>query len=508
MRKTIRIGFVFAFGLMTVFSVDKESLAVSYEPIAGAVHVHSTASTGVLSLEEIALRSETFGIDTVLLAENYHLQFAYNFFPLQGLLQINKSYPSLTNSTIAKYLNDVEDTNRRHPKVILIPGVETVPHYYWTGSLWRGDLTMHNGQKNILILGLYKPQDYQGLPVMSNPRVAKYNARSLIRATPILLVVAGIVLLMRQRERRYRIGAFQVSRRRRPWGLAAPLLITGLAWSIYNAPFTASDATLGDPTGVTAPYQALINYVDRLGGATIWSYPEAKDFSVHTYPPTRRFGLKFITKTDPYPEVLLTTERYTAFGAIYQDNTTAERPGQIWDKALDEYCLGQRDSPARGLGELGFHGGTHLKKALSNILTTFYVHEKTAKGVLEALGAGRMYATIPDFYIRRLVVRTFTLTDGAREVIMGETLAVPHRKTVTVRLALEAHDGTSRPFQATLVRNGEPWQHLEGITPFSITLEDTPPPGRKCTYYRLWMEKPHALITNPLFAASSKEIRD
>ena len=502
MGRTVAISLLLA-GCLIV-TAAQGVLAASGHPLVGIVHVHTTASTGTLSLEEIALRAEASGVDVVLLAENYHLQFNYNLLPLPGLLRISKSFPSLTQSTIAEYLNSVANTNRRHPKVLLIPGIETVPHYFWTGSLWRGNLTMHNGQKNILIMGLYRPEDYQGLPIIGNPEAARYEVGSLIRAAPLLFVFAGLGLLILQRDRRYRVGGFQVSRRRRPWRLALFLIITGAVWSTYNAPFTVPNQNASRPNMRAAPYQALIDYVNRRGGATIWSYPEAKDFHVHTYPRTGRFGAKFVTKTDPHPEVLVTSTGYTAFGAIYQDNTTAERPGEWWDQALEQYCLGHRDRPVWGLGELGFHG-TIKGKFLNSVLTTFFVHERTADQVLAALGAGHMYAVIPERGIR-IRVRTFTLTDGPREAAMGETLLVPPGGSVTLRLALEAHDGTVRSFRATLVRNGKRWRELEGTTPFSLALNDTPSPDRACTYYRLWMRRPHRLITNPLFAAPSQEI--
>jgi len=208
MGRTAAISLLLAGCLMPTATHD--ALAASGHPIVGIVHVHTTTSTGTFSLEEIALRAEASGIDVVLLAENYHLQFNYNLLPLPGLLQISKSFPSLTQSTIAEYLNSVANTNRRHPKVLLIPGIETVPHYFWTGSLWRGNLTMHNGQKNILIMGLYRPEDYQGLPIIGNPEAARYEVGSLIRAAPLLFVFAGLGLLILQRERRYRVGGFQI----------------------------------------------------------------------------------------------------------------------------------------------------------------------------------------------------------------------------------------------------------------------------------------------------------
>lgn len=501
MKGAISGGLILVASLLAL-SADA-ACATPYQPLTGIVHLHSTASTGTLSLEEVALKAEASGIDVVILSENYHLRFTYNLLPLPGLLQASARFPSLSRSAIGEYLKKVEDINRRHRRVILIPGVETIPHYFWTGSLWGGNLTMHDGQKNILVVGLKRPEDYRSLPITGNPGAARYDARSLIRAAPLLLVLCGFGLLTRAKERQYRIGGFTVSQRRRPWALAAPLLVIGGAWTAYNAPFTLPAFQTYGPEAGVGPHQALIDYVNRLGGATIWSYPEAKDFEVRNLP----LGRKFVTKTDPHPEVLLATKSYTAFGAVYQERITAERPGRIWDQVLEEYCLGKRDRPAWGLGELGFHGGS-IKK-LTDVLTTFYVRERTSGGVLSALGSGRMYAVLPRGGVR-LVVGTFALTDGVRQATMGETMEVPPGRALTLRFSLETHDGSARPFQAVLVRNGRPWRHLEGTTPFTLSLDDTPPPDRRCTYYRIWvpMGKPHPLTTNPIFAATPRDIID
>jgi len=154
-------------------------------------------------------------------------------------------------------------------------------------------------------------------------------------------------------------------------------------------------------------------------------------------------------------------------------------------------------------------GWAPMARMFTGGLTTFHVRERTAKGVLEALGAGRMDAAIPEGGIR-IRVRGFSLSHGRREAVQGETMVVPPGGTVTLRLALEAHDGTARPFRATLVRNGKRWRNLKDTTPYSITFEDIPPSGRACTYYRLWMHPraPHRLITNPIFAATPRKPAD
>ena len=51
------------------------------------------------------------------------------------------------------------------PELIIVPGIEVAPYYYWTGSIVERTLTMHNAQRNLLAFGLTKPEDYRSLPV-------------------------------------------------------------------------------------------------------------------------------------------------------------------------------------------------------------------------------------------------------------------------------------------------------------------------------------------------------
>ena len=71
----------------------------------------------------------------------------------------------------------------------MIPGVEVAPHYYWTGSLLSGDLTMHNSQRNLLVFGLPKGDDYTGLPASGNPQSFQGGWSLLFSMSPLLLLV-------------------------------------------------------------------------------------------------------------------------------------------------------------------------------------------------------------------------------------------------------------------------------------------------------------------------------
>src|SRR5579884_4539432 len=56
-------------------------------PLAAAVHVHSTASTGSLSMDALAERAERLGLDAVILTDNFALEYEYGLYPLDGVLR-------------------------------------------------------------------------------------------------------------------------------------------------------------------------------------------------------------------------------------------------------------------------------------------------------------------------------------------------------------------------------------------------------------------------------------
>src|SRR5262249_58510383 len=102
-----------------------------------------------------------------------------------------------------------------------------------------------------------------------------------------------------------------------------------------------------------APHQDVIDYVDHRGGLTVWSFPEARDAGERWVGP-----VKVSWQTPPYPDDLMRTARYTAFGAVYEDTTRIDRPGELWDRLLGQFAAGDRSRPAWAVGGAGFHGVT------------------------------------------------------------------------------------------------------------------------------------------------------
>ena len=85
---------------------------------------------------------------------------------MRNILRYHVEYPSLLSRGPEAFLKAVEAANARQKDVLLIPGTEVIPHYYWTGELFRETLTMYNAQKNLLALGLPRAEDYRGIPAV------------------------------------------------------------------------------------------------------------------------------------------------------------------------------------------------------------------------------------------------------------------------------------------------------------------------------------------------------
>lgn len=467
-------------------------------PLVAALHVHSTISTGSLNLDQLAERAERLGLDAVVLSENFVLRYEYGAFPLRGVLKRAVTLPSVLDYGIDRFLTDVAAAQARHPHTLLIPGVEVAPYYYWSGSLLDRDLTMHNSQRNFLVLGLPRPEDYTVLPVTGNPASYRFGWETALNLTPTLLLIPAGWLWQRRRYRIGRAGELRytvVTRRRVPaallTGLALLLLIN--AWPFSQPVFSSYDERLG-----YQPYQTFIHTVTARGGLVVWSMPEARDFHRYSFGPLGEVTVK----TEPYVDALMLTAGYHGFGGVYQDTRSATKPGGIWDQTLALYLTGQRTSPPFVFGEIAFHTPGEAGIELDQVLTVFWVRERTPAGVIEALRAGRMYAV--GQYRREFGLRLeeflVECEAGARRARSGETLDPKKARDLAVRVSVLATDRGAHPITVTIIRSGQVIARLAGQTPFAQFVADTGLPLGQSMVYRVEVQgEGGEILSNPIF---------
>lgn len=432
--------------LLVLLALLGAAPASALERVRGVVHVHSDLSTGEFSLEALVGLADQQGIGALLLTENFLARVDYALPPFRALTRVSRGERDIGGDP-ARYLARVAEVRARLPHVVLVPGVEVIPHYYWTGSPFALDMTVHDVQKNLLVFGLTDPRQLAALPVAGNARGGTFGVQSIVDAVPVLLVVPGVVLLTRRRTVRQRLGrGAVVVVHRRPWALGLVLCAVGVAAIVRGWPFTGDGRSTWQDLGI-APYQALIDHVDAAGGITMWSLPEARDIGEQYVGPVRVGWL-----TEPYADDLLRTFRYTAFGAIYEDTSTFDAPGGGWDRLLAEYARGERSRPAWATAESAFHN-LSAGKQVGPIQTVFLVTEKSEAGILDALRHGRMYAVQRTREVG-FDLSEFSATAGGVTVGMGETLRAPAGTPIEVRLALDASDGGRHDVKVSVLRNG------------------------------------------------------
>jgi hypothetical protein len=474
-------------------------LLLSAGPVAAAelarlpavLHVHSDLTTGEFSLEGLAAEAEAQGVGAILLAENYLLRIHYGLPPFRALTRVTRSHRAILDLGVEEYFRRVAEAQRRHPRVLLVPGFELIPHYRWSGSPLSLDLRLANTQKNLLVWGVADPAALRALPVTGNPWGGRYSLQSVLDALPVLLVGPGALALLRPRRRRRRIGPAVIVVRERRWGLGLALLAVGVTALVRGWPFTTDVFPPWEDFGLV-PYQTVIDRVEGLGGVTVWSLPETRDSGEQHVGPVR-----VTWATEPHADDLFRTFRYTAFGAVYEDTTRFEQPGGGWDRLLIEYARGERSRPAWAVGESAFHDWSAGRR-VGPLQTVFLATEPTERGVLGALRAGRMYA-LQRVAEAGLELRDFSVHAAGAAAVTGGRLRAPAGTEVEVRIAVDAVGGP-RPVRVTLVRSGALSGAWTSTTPFTVIHRERAD-GRPA-YFRLEARSspgPHRLLSNPIF---------
>lgn len=479
-------------------SLGAESSDSSGTTLTVAFHVHSDVSTGSLSLDQIAERAQRMGIDAVVFSENMALRYEYGLFPFHGIIRRTVTLPSVVEYGIERYVAAIAAAQSRHPGVLLVPGVEVAPHYYWTGSLPGRNLTMYNAQKNLLVIGLTRPEDYKALPVPGNEGYARYGWDTLGQLWPVLLFVPAIRLWRHKVYRKVKVGVTTVRVVKHfhvPAGLmaASGVMLLLLAWPFESPLFSLYDDQLRE-----RPYQALIDTAVQRGGAVVWSMPEAVDFNVHPYGPLGSVTVK----TDPYPLSLLQTTGYTGFGGVYQDTRTITEPGALWDQLLLQYLGGLRTVMPSVFGEIAFHRVDQARIELDQVLNIVTVKERTVAGLVDAIKEGRLLYALSKGgrpFGLRLDIFQVEMSDGARAAAAGQPLARSGAEPLAVRIAVTATDRGTHPVQVTIIRSGTVLEHMTGTTPFHQRVVDSSVPAGAAAYYRVDVRGDGEILSNPIF---------
>ena len=462
--------------------------------VSAAIHLHTTFSTGAYSPEELIEIAHQAGIQVAIVTDHDTMRFDYGL-PVLTWLTGRMGGRLLERPSILKlgakdYLSRLEELGQNYPDMVILPGVETIPFYFWEGSPWGGNLTLRRGNEHILVIGLENPRDIEGLPSVGHRTFPASPVTSLLSLWPLAFGFAG-----------YRLYAVRdrADRRRRPLRLPG-LICLGLAglFLTHNLPFRFPkyDAYHGDQ-GI-GPYQDLIDYADLHGALTFWAHPEQdRNETISPGLPILDNLAQIRMRTGPYHEDLLKAEGYTGVAVFAEGLRNVIPPGGAWDRALLEYVEGRRDAPVWGIGEVDYKDRT---SPITSTLTYLFIKDLSKSSVMDALRKGRAYA-VHGPRVQDIGLESFTVTSAdGRSAGMGEDLEVSAPPRLLFRTT--GSDTTNQdPTEARVIRNGfEVFREKRTGAGIDWSFEDaTLKPGSR-VFYRLETEfRTNRIATNPIF---------
>ncbi|MBU1149993.1 MAG: hypothetical protein KJ800_03470 [Proteobacteria bacterium] len=454
------------------------SSAMAYEQAPALMDLRTTFSDGAYDPETLVQMAVEKGFRVIFLNDHDRVVMEYGLPPFRNIVKKKEELNSINKSGAGAYLRAIGSIRKKYPDVILIPGTESTPFYYWTGSPFAGNLTANDHERRILTMGLEKSGDYETLPILHN----RLSGTDLRAAMPALLAFIMSFLL-----------SIYFLFNKGWWRISGAVLIILNAGFFINAVFahpSAFDAYHGKQG--MAPYQLFIDAVSRKGGLTFWNYPETRSG-------VRKLG-PIQVKTLPYPEVLLGTKNYTGFAALYGDTITITEPGNVWDVALQEYCRGFRARPPWGIATADYHKEGDSGQNLGDFQTVLWLRDKSTQSVLAALKNGKMYACQGKFpNIPRLDEFSVSAAepDAAPRMISGDELSLA--RTPRIRITVSGGTEGNDTVQVRLIRSGTLIQTFRGTLPLDIDYTDPlETPGEK-VYYRMDMTGYGIIVSNPIF---------
>jgi hypothetical protein len=451
----------------------------AYEQVPALIDLRTTFSDGAYDPQTLVQMAARKGFSAVFFNDHDRLAMEYGLPPFRNILKIKEEKNSINRSGADRYLRTIADLRKKYPNVILVPGTESTPFYYWAGSPIAGNLTASDPERRILTMGLERAEDYETLPVLHN-----VLSGSQIRAVMPALAAFSLCFL---------IAVYFLFKNGwwRFFGLILAVFSAGLCVDTLFARPSPFDAYHGQQGA--APYQLFIDDVDRKGGLTFWNYPETRSG-------VRRLG-PIQVKTLPYPHMLLETRNYTGFAALYGDTITMTEPGNVWDTVLEEYCSGFRERPAWGIATADFHQEGGSGQNLGDFQTVLWLTEKSTQAVLAALKTGKMYACRGKFpHVPRLDEFSVSAAEPetAHRMISGDELTLERNPRIRITVS-GGIGGMGKEVRVRLIRSGSLIRIFKGTLPLEIDYVDPiGKPGDKI-YYRMDVTGYGAIVSNPIF---------
>jgi len=134
-----------------------------YRQIPVAAHLHTRFSDGKERLTRVVEMARDAGYQAVWLTDHADMYWEY---PALGTT-VGYFRRSLRESGFDNYLRACRRVQAKHPEMIVIPGFEASPYYYWSGRLLGDKLVNHQWRKHLIVAGIEDERTFQRLPMLA-----------------------------------------------------------------------------------------------------------------------------------------------------------------------------------------------------------------------------------------------------------------------------------------------------------------------------------------------------
>ncbi|HEY3415349.1 MAG TPA: PHP domain-containing protein, partial [Armatimonadota bacterium] len=133
-----------------------------YRQVAVAPHVHSVFSDGKASIAEVVKRARAAGFQAVWIADHTDFHVEY---PL-GLFTAGFALNSIRERGFPQYLAACRAAQADYPEMLVLPGFEVAPFYFWSGSPLSSKMILHQWMKHLFVVGIEDPRAFARLPML------------------------------------------------------------------------------------------------------------------------------------------------------------------------------------------------------------------------------------------------------------------------------------------------------------------------------------------------------
>ena len=403
-----------------VFAQAEINEGKTLKPYRGIIRVETKVSAGLNNFEEIVLEARKHDLDFIVISDQLLVEVEYGIFPFKNIFEVYKTRPSIMSYGIEKYFKELKVVDAKYKDIIVIPGADVAPFYFWEGWPLPNKLKCNQYSQQLTVFGIDSPEFYRKIPMIHN-EFFEFSFENIIKLWPLLFVIWGIYLILFRNIgiSKDSLNSQDIPRRRMIIGVI--LCITGFLWVVNNKPFFHSYPYDQYSEYGNKPYKLLANYVKEHPDAEkILSFWSAPGITMEN----EIYGVKLIT--NPYWGSVKSIDGFDGFAGVYGDALDAYLPGNHWDRMLLSYINGERSSVPFIIGEIDYH---QKKRRIDNIQTVVFAEKFSMDFILRALKNGNSYGYFQygDFLLN---LKNVSINNDGNKYLLGESFQIKDDKVI------------------------------------------------------------------------------